>query len=529
MVPIDCGPKPNQPSERKLRPIGLAKSLTKFVEAAIIDDIMPRVLAALEPTQLGAGTPDGCVIIVRMLQAWIRDMLLKGDVSDVGCNGLNGDESFFERILPLDLQNAYGRFLRSAGLKGMLAHAPRLQHLVLSLWGNASNTVWPRCEGSWRSSSTSRGGFQRLRILMLMFCFSLEYSFDQLSPAVSALITRVGYQDDQYLVGNVLEIAPHWSTILEALGAGGHNLNMIKSEVYLPRLDNIPTDCLPSALQTLLNLLKRSVGGIKCLGSAAEGRMETLLGPFGLSATPANTRLENARQYAQRIEEFIDKSGDDQSLHVAWLHITKSLSRALSYDARLLFPETYNCVARQLDEWVVKLVQKLAGLSFNGTSIDQTSLPGPLGGLACRLPSHESDAAFLSTWMNISDKVTMLCSKLGREVKSKIHEDEALCCVQRSGEAGIHVHPDGKVHFTPRAASSYVVSPWHNDVSISDLFHHTCRNPNMGTGSKLHGRILRGLHALREVELHKKLPEYNQEILLSCSGPGVGKLWNNYP
>lgn len=51
----------------------------------------------------------------------------------------------------------------------------------------------------------------------------------------------------------------------------------------------------------------------------------------------------------------------------------------------------------------------------------------------------------------------------------------------------------------------------------------------MGTGSKLHGRKIKGLDALRAVELHGKLPELNQEILLSSSGPGVGKLWNNYP
>ena len=58
---------------RKLRPIAGPECLLKFIESVIIDEARPALLPTLEPFQLGCGTPDGCPIVVTMVQSWLKE------------------------------------------------------------------------------------------------------------------------------------------------------------------------------------------------------------------------------------------------------------------------------------------------------------------------------------------------------------------------------------------------------------------------------------------------------------------------
>ena len=77
VVALDGGPMPQQPGQpappegqRKLRPIALAEALLKLAEGVIIDQHIWGLRRAVEPRQLGAGTPDGCVLVVKALRLW---------------------------------------------------------------------------------------------------------------------------------------------------------------------------------------------------------------------------------------------------------------------------------------------------------------------------------------------------------------------------------------------------------------------------------------------------------------------------
>ena len=182
-----------------------------------------------------------------------------------------------------------------------------------------------------------------MRFAMIMFCLSLEHAFKQIPQQLSQHIVRSGYQDDQYLVGNMVELADLWDPLVEALHLSGHKINLSKSEIYMPCLDSISTRDLPDSLRSFASKLRRSVGGVRALGSAAQGQFESILGPYQLSAAPAQARLHRAVEYARRLKEFVVEANDDHCLHTAWLHASKSLSNALSYDARLMPPEAFSC------------------------------------------------------------------------------------------------------------------------------------------------------------------------------------------
>ena len=64
---IDCGPLPETQTGSKLRPIVLLESLPNFAEAVALDQEVDNVKKFMEPEQLGAGTLDGNIILLRLL------------------------------------------------------------------------------------------------------------------------------------------------------------------------------------------------------------------------------------------------------------------------------------------------------------------------------------------------------------------------------------------------------------------------------------------------------------------------------
>eukprot|EP00973_Karenia_brevis_P020891 2870613-Karenia_brevis.AAC.1 len=84
--------------------------------------------------------------------------------------------------------------------------------------------------------------------------------------------------------------------------------------------------------------VSRTTGGIKALGSVAQGAFENMLGPWSKRMLPAVARRDKALDAVQRIREYIDNSMSDFKFHVAWVLIVRSVCEALSYDSRLIPP-----------------------------------------------------------------------------------------------------------------------------------------------------------------------------------------------
>ena len=529
VVPIDCGPK--QDGTRKLRPIALTEHLLKVAESIIIDETMTQLRATFEPRQLGAGTPDGNVLIYRILQSWLHDIEANG-INDTCVDGAFTEDSCRrDALLGLDMENAYGRFLRSAAIKGLDARVPDLAKLVLSEWGSMNTAYWQRADGKWRSSATARGGWQGSRLAMVTFCFSLEYSMDLMPAPVKTELTRLGYQDDTYFAGNAFVMAREWDNISWALEAGGHRLNNTKSSVYLPCWVGTPASHFPAELQTWLAGITRSTQGLATMGCAAQGSYESVLGPFQYAVHAASRRLDKASVFHDKLAELVSSCTDDVTLHAAWLLIAKSLNQTLCYDARLLHSDAVGDVMGLLGSMVRGAVERIVGCNFAQDCWEQLQLPGPLGGMGVRLQSASAHAAFLSTWITCKDKIAVCCAKLGRPTATIVGQDAAMASQACLLNMGIAVRLDGEVAFTESAANSYALGPWCKDCPPTSLFSYTARTSNVqvGSGTKVHARIMRGVEALQATYLHSSLSPYRRTVMLSCGGGGAGKFWSTLP
>ena len=123
VTPVDCGPAVLEEGEaprRKLRPIVCSGALLKVAESAAIDSVQQELLAAMEPRQMGCGTPDGTGVIVSTVRSWASTALERD-------GRRHSDPEVFES---LDLLNAYGRAFRSACIRVARKRAPSLAPMM---------------------------------------------------------------------------------------------------------------------------------------------------------------------------------------------------------------------------------------------------------------------------------------------------------------------------------------------------------------------------------------------------------------
>ena len=132
IAPLECGPKKPEPGQqmpqpcpRKLRPIALAEVLMKLTEGCVIEQHIDRLLKSVEPTNLGLGTPDAAALIVRIriVRDWANDVAVAPKV------GQDADV-----MLPIDLENAYGRAFRSTCLEAARSACPQLAAICEAQW-----------------------------------------------------------------------------------------------------------------------------------------------------------------------------------------------------------------------------------------------------------------------------------------------------------------------------------------------------------------------------------------------------------
>eukprot|EP00973_Karenia_brevis_P095954 12429956-Karenia_brevis.AAC.1 len=146
-VPIDCGPRAETQTGRKLRPIVLLECLPKFAEAVTLDAEAETIQRILEPEQLGVGTPDGNIILLRMMQAWAEE--IETSNKDKIARGILDE---LEAMAALDLTNAYGLFYRSGAIKEICDYLPSLKGMLKAEWQNGESKFWMRVNGEWRQS-----------------------------------------------------------------------------------------------------------------------------------------------------------------------------------------------------------------------------------------------------------------------------------------------------------------------------------------------------------------------------------------
>ena len=138
IAPLDCGPKKPEPGQqlaepcpRKLRTIALAEVLMKLTESCVIEQHVDSLFKSVEPTNLGLGTPDAAALSVRIVRGWTND------IAGAPRQGQDADV-----VLPIELENAYGRAFRSTCLEAASGACPQLA----AIWEPCDTRFWQRCD-----------------------------------------------------------------------------------------------------------------------------------------------------------------------------------------------------------------------------------------------------------------------------------------------------------------------------------------------------------------------------------------------
>ena len=226
IAPLDCGlkkPEPGQqmpqPCPRKLRPIALAE---------------------VEPSNLGLGSPDTAALIVRIVRGWANDMVAApklGQDADV--------------VLPIYLENAYGRAYRSTVLEAARAACPQLAAICAAQWEPCDTKFWQRCDDGWTVDSMTRGGWQGSRALQVMFVLGLEFALSKSDDLAIAEFTRIGLQDDMTFVVSAAAPDRPWRNIQGALADAGHRLRSYKCGVWVLGFEQFEDAELPLSVRSL--------------------------------------------------------------------------------------------------------------------------------------------------------------------------------------------------------------------------------------------------------------------------------------
>ena len=123
----------------------------------------------LEPHQLGVGTPDGIVIIARVMRGWVNDIQWKAD--NVGTP---------DGVVNSDLGNVFGLMVRSEALKSAHETNKGIALRFANKWEPGYTVVWARMEdGAWRLVRVKRGDIQGSQLSAIAFVCNLKQPVDE--------------------------------------------------------------------------------------------------------------------------------------------------------------------------------------------------------------------------------------------------------------------------------------------------------------------------------------------------------------
>eukprot|EP00973_Karenia_brevis_P024665 3402658-Karenia_brevis.AAC.1 len=201
------------------------------------------------------------------------------------------------------------------------------------------------------------------------------------------------------------------------------------------------------------------MGGLKVMGSAAQGEFESMLGPIQKRLMPAFERLRTAKRFARRLEDYLFGASDNNSLHVAWCLAARSLKEALAYDIRVCPVDVLEPLLTELASCLREVACQIHGSPFSDMLWRRLQLPGPLGGMGMRMATTSADAASLATYMATEGRVKFVCSELKRPTRANVGKMEAVAAGVRLEAKGVKVSLDGKVALVPEAEELYLNGP----------------------------------------------------------------------
>ena len=254
----------------------------------------------------------------------------------------------------------------------------------------------------------------------MVFCLSLDQALDEaLPPGAGDGPVRIGYADDTFVDGTATQVAQAWPHIEASLAAAGHSIQPIKCHLWSARhSQRCPDD--ERALAGLAELFPLTHGNLRIMGTEAGAGYTTAVGSqLREAAASAEERAQAAVDLCSHIEELATAELGIPRLAAAWTLLTKSASRALDFDARLVDPVVLRPVTSALDIALRRAADTICGKNLSDGVWNQATLSGPLAGCALRLPSAVLEAAFWSSWEAHETAAEDFSRQIGRYSKHR--------------------------------------------------------------------------------------------------------------
>ena len=132
-----------------MRPTSLAESWVKLADKIAVTAGAAQFRATVEPTQLGAGYPEGVVAAVWRMRRWAC-AIEEAAAWCVGSGELQVSQQYVEAATPAecvfvgaDIKNAFGSTHRSGAIRAVARCCPSLAGLLAASWCNGAR-LWAR-------------------------------------------------------------------------------------------------------------------------------------------------------------------------------------------------------------------------------------------------------------------------------------------------------------------------------------------------------------------------------------------------
>ncbi len=326
----------------------------------------------------------------------------------------------------IDSENAYGRAYISACLAGAREKAPRLATMAACEWQYGS-TVWHRIGDQWEAAVANRGGWQGSNLMRAIFAAGMESALQR--GLRDTKLTRIGYQDDTYVIGRASEVTDRWNLIEDELARVGHRLRAGKSQVWIPAYcDAEDLNDIRDVPEPVRSIAKHfpTVSKLTALGTTVCGECRVEIDANGFTSKFLSKRCDDALKFVATAQRMADAVVDNTCLHKIWLFVAKTVCHALDYDGRMLPSNIVREYADRLDREARKFAFRRLGITdanrkVNREAMDLARLPGKFGGMNFRVGASGNTAAatFLARTMS-HEKCTTNSEKAGKTCPGRV-------------------------------------------------------------------------------------------------------------
>ena len=274
------------------------------------------------------------------------------------------------------------------------------------------------------------------------------------------------------------------------------------------------------------------------LGSGAVSDLDIIVSADGIVSAPAVARAEKATTLVNHIDHYVSSQSSPSCLHIGWLLLSKCAASALSYDTRLVPPDTMSRIASRISTRIEFAARKWCG-GIDEIAWRQMRLPGAFGGMGLRIITDEtySSAAYWSAWCSRAPSACRIAAAIGRPIQQAAGGTHAYAAKQALQEASVMVRTDGRVKLSDDAQSNFLSSPCASDIVLGDSMMNepSALPPAAPHGSlvsqpvkKFCSSIWMHLDAIAAIQVHSDALTtalYRAETVLSAGGRGNGSVW----